>query len=127
MRRLISLLVLLVGIAAYGQDYEEASVYLFEKGRTMMFVLQDEDHYLGMYFFPDTENHEKAFVEVEITDYKKSSKPTRMVFRPEVSGSIIKLYTPVNGVYFWHVLFRNDNVFVYDSDGNFLFKIPRHS
>ena len=126
MKRLISLFVLLVGIAAYGQDYEEASVRLFEKGRTMLFVMEDEDHYLGMYFFPKRDNDE-AFVEVEITDYKKSSKPTRMVFRPEVSGSIIKLYTPVNGVYFWHALFRNDNVFVYDSDGNFLFKIPRHS
>lgn len=126
MRRLISLLVLLVGIAAYGQDYEEASVHLFEKGRTMLFIMEDEDHYLGMYFFPKRDNDE-AFVEVEMTDYKKSSKPTRMVFRPEVSGSIIKLYTPVNGVYFWHALFRNDKVFVYDSDGNFLFKIPRHS
>ena len=126
MKRLISLLVLLVGIAAYGQDYEEASVYLFEKGRTMMFVLQDEDHYLGMYFFPNTENREKAFVEVEMRDYTKTSELKDLIFKPEVSGSKIKLYAK-DGTYIWHVMFHYDTAFVYNAKGEFLFKIPRHS
>lgn len=126
MKRLVFLLSIMLSVVAYGQDYEEASVALFEKGRTMIFVLQDEDHYLGMYFFPKNERDE-AFVEVEMGDYLKSSKLEDMIFRPEVDGGKIKLYHPKSGTYLGHVIFRYDNAFVYDKNGDFLFKIPRHS
>ena len=126
MKRLITLLLMLIDIVAYGQNYEEASVRLFEKGRNMFFVLQDDDHYLGMYFFPNNENPQKAFVEVEMRDYKKSSDLKDMILKPEVSGSMIKLYAS-DGTYLWHVLFHYDTAFVYNAKGEFLFKIPRHS
>ncbi len=126
MKRLIFLLTMMLGVTAYGQNYEEASVALFEKGQPMMFVLQDEDHYVGMYFFP-RENKNESVVEVEMRDYQKSSKMEDMLFRPEVDGVKIKLYIPSNGVYFGHVLFHYDKVFVYDANGDFLFKLPRYS
>ena len=123
MKRLIFLLAAFLCLTSYAQT-EEASVRLYEKGQTLMFVLEDDTFYCGMYFFPKTKTREEARVDMEMRDYEKSSKVQKMTFKPVVDGSTIKLYAK-DGSYFGHVLFHYDQAFVYNTDGNFLFKIPR--
>ena len=125
MRKIATLFALILCFTAFGQDREEASVRLFEKGQTMSFLLEDDTFSCSMWFFPGVSQiFDKPTVLMEMRDFEKSSEVKSIEFKAVVDGSTIKLYKQ-DGTYYGHTLFHHDWVFLYDTKGEFLFKLPR--